>query len=228
MEGGTTVKAEREPQPERTKRGRGAGAKLDLAINYYKSPDGIGPDYGVFFGRDEAGPWELHFANDKERDKRIEQMLSALEAVATEAREHAEERDTGTTVWLKAIGAVGWPAQEIWWQDDRSRDECIRFPYRPQSIHPGDLMVIYASGTGKIVGVVRAKGPWYHEGAEERWPYRIDTEIIVARPISEGVALESISDEREITKSIRQKSHIRLSQTEAATALSEFGVPDQG
>jgi hypothetical protein len=67
---------------------------------------------------------------------------------------------------------------------------------------------------------------WYHEGAEERWPYRINTEIVAARPISEGVDLESISDERPITKSIRQKSHVRLSDAEAATALKALDVDD--
>jgi flagellar motor protein MotB len=38
------------------------------------------------------------------------------------------------------------------------------------------------------------------------------------------VPLESISDEREITKSIRQKSHVRLSAAEAANALKALGV----
>jgi hypothetical protein len=74
------------------------------------------------------------------------------------------------------------------------------------------------------VGVVRAKSEWFHEGAEERWPYRIDTEIVAARPISEGIALDSLSDERELGKSIRQKSHIRLSDAEARAALEALGV----
>lgn len=220
---------ERDPKPGRTKRGAGVGAKLDLSIYYYRATDGIGPDYGAFYGRDDDGRWELHFANPSEVEGQFARIANVLHDEATTAREESlvdEARPDGAAVWLKAIGAAGWPANEIWWEDDRSRDECIRFPYRPRSIHPGDLMVIYATGTGKIVGVVRAKGPWYHEGAEERWPYRIDTEIVVALPISEGVSLESISDERQITKSIRQKSHIRLSEAEAATALEALGLAE--
>jgi hypothetical protein len=87
-------------------------------------------------------------------------------------------------------------------------------------------MVIYASGTGVVVGVVRAKGEWFHEGAEDRWPYRIDTEIVAARPISEGVPLDTLSDERQLGKSIRQKSHVRLRDGEAARALSALGVTE--
>jgi hypothetical protein len=217
---------ERDPKPGRTKRGAGAGARLDLTIYFYRSNDGVGPDYGAFYGRDDDGRWERHFASPSEMNSQFARLVDTLREEATAAREEAleEARPDGSAVWLKSIGAVGWPADEVWWQDDRSRDECIRFPYRPRSIRPGDLMVIYASGTGKIVGVVRAKDEWYHEGAEERWPYRIDTEIVVARPISEGILLESISDEREITKSIRQKSHVRLSDREATTALEALGV----
>jgi hypothetical protein len=218
---------ERDPKPGRTKRGAGAGARLDLSIYYYRAADGEGPDYGAFYGRDEDGRWELHFANPSEMDGQFARVVAMLHDEATAARDDAmaEARPDGApAVWLKAIGTVGWPADEIWWQDDRSRDECIRFPYRPRSIRPDDLMVIYAAGTGKLVGVVRAKGDWYEEGAEERWPYRIDTEIVVAHPISRGVPLASIRVERANTKSIRQKSPVRLSEAEASTALKALGV----
>jgi hypothetical protein len=201
------------------------GAHLDLAIQYYRSADGAGPDFGVLAGRDSEGRWELHFEGAVEMQTQLERLVDGLRHEATQARDDAAEERAGDepTVWLKAIGAVGWPADEIWWQDNRSRDECIRFPYRPKSIRPDDLMVIYAAGTGKVVGIVRAKGQWFYEGAEERWPYRIDTEIVVAHPISEGVALDSLSDERQLGKSIRQKSHVRLSEAEAAAALRALG-----
>lgn len=216
---------ERIPRPGRTKRGSGAGAKLDLSIYFYRSPDGMSPDYGTFYGRDDQGRWELHFANPTELESQFARVMGTLHAQATAAREEAleEARPTGPAVWLKAIGATGWPAEEIW-VDASSPDQGINFPYRPRSIKPGDLLVIYATGTGKIVGVLRTKGDWYHEGSEERWPYRIDTEVVTARPLSEGVPLETISDEREITKSIRQKSHVRLSDAEAANALKVLGV----
>ncbi len=218
--------AERYPKPTRTGRGTGVGARLDVSIDYYRSADGIGPDFGSVYGRDNTGPWERHFADPKELESTLAQLIDSLHDEAAAAREASleESRPDGPVVWLKAIGAVGWPAAERWWDDGMSRGECIRFPYRPRSIMSGDLLVIYATGTGKIVGVVRAKGPWYDEGAEERWPYRIDTEIVAARPVSEGVPLDSINDERQLGKSIRQKSHVRLSESEASAALSALGV----
>lgn len=220
----STETVERDPRPERTKRGRGAGGKLDLTIHYYKSPDAAGPDYGVFSGRDERGRWELHFANDDERKSRIERIVSTLDAVATEAREDAGDRAVGTTVWLKVIGAVGHPISENWWeQSGKERHKYVDFPYRPRSIRDGDLLVLYGATTGNVVGVMRVNGEWY-EGNDDRWKYRMDAEIVAKRPVSQGVPLETLSEEREITKSIRQKSHIRLSDAEAARALGEFGL----
>ena len=52
----------------------------------------------------------------------------------------------------------------------------------------------------------------------------MDGDIIAKVPLSQRVALETPSDEREITKPIRQKSHIRLRDAEAARALGAFGI----
>ncbi len=213
---------ERTPAPGRTKKGKGAGAKLDISVYYYKAADGSGPDYGTFAGRDDSGRWELHFAGSDEMHDRFARITTALAQEATAAREEtADARDAGVAVWLKAIGAQGWPADEKWWNEN-NRGQHIDFPYRPKSIRPGDLMVMYAAGTGKVVGIVRAAGEYYEGGNQERWPYRIDTELVKAVPISQGVDLHGLSTERELGKSIRQKSHVRLSEAEAAAALAAF------
>lgn len=213
---------ERTPEVGRTKKGAGAGAKIDVSIYYYKAADGNGPDHGTFAGRDTAGRWELHFAGAEEMNQRLGRIVAALDAEATTAREEtAYARTGGEAVWLKAIGAQGWPADEQWWNEN-DRGQHIDFPYRPKSIRPGDLMVMYAAGTGKVVGIVRAAGEFYEGGTNERWPYRIDTELVTAVPISQGVDLNGLSTERELGKSIRQKSHVRLSESEAANALGAF------
>jgi hypothetical protein len=218
---------EREPKPGRTKKGTGAGAKLDLSIYYYKAPDGLGADYGTFYGRDDSGRWELHFADLDEMHQQLSRVTTTLQDEATAAREEtADERVAGEAVWLKAIGAQGWPADEQWWKEN-NRGQHIDFPYRPKSIRPGDLMIVYAAGTGKVVGIVRAAGEFYEGGNNERWPYRIDTELVKAVPISQGVDLNGLSSERELGKSIRQKSHVRLSPAEAAAALAAFGDDDK-
>jgi hypothetical protein len=224
MDATITQTLQREPKAERTKRGRGDGAKLELGVYLYKAADGEGPDFGSFYGRDADGPWELHFANDEERDTQLGRILGQLDDVATQAREEAEERAPGTTVWLKSIGAVGQPIEGNWWEGPRDREGGVDFPYRPRSVKDGDLLVLYGSTLGVVVGVMRVKGDWYAGGETDRWKYRIDGDIIARVPVSQGIPLESLSDEREITKSIRQKSHIRLSDAEAARALDAFGI----
>jgi hypothetical protein len=215
----------RVPIPARTKRGSGAGAKLALAIDYYRPASGDGEDFGVLYGRDDRGAWELNFEGQGELDAHLESVISALKKVATEAREDlAEERTANRNVWLKAIGAQGLQPDEIWW-DERNRDDGVDFPYRPRSIRPGDLLVVYAAGTGKVVGIMEVTGNWYEAQRYPRWPYRMNTRILAARPVSEGTPLDLLSDERELGKSIRQKSHVRLSPAEASKALAEFDVP---
>lgn len=216
---------ERDPIPGRTKRGAGEGAKLDLSIYYYRPTDGQGPDYGTFYGRDADGRWELHFANPDELDSRLARIVSALEHTATQAREESQDgdRQEGRTVWLKAIGAQGLPVKNIWW-NERDRDQGVDFPYRPRSIKRGDLLVVYAAGTGKVAGVLEVTSNWFEGGETARWRYRMNTKIRAAKPVSEGIALDSLSDEREIGKSIRQKSYVRLSDAEARTALDAFGI----
>jgi hypothetical protein len=215
---------ERDPQASRTKKGSGTGARLELSIDYYCPADGVGDDFGVFYGRDDQGRWELHFAGPAEMESQFARIVSTLTRVAIDAREKtADERTAGRTVWLKAIGAQGMPAEEIWW-DERNRDQGVDFPYRPRSVKPGDLLVIYAAGRGRLVGILEVTSDWYEGGKSERWRYRMDTAVRAARPISDGIPLETLNDEREIGKSIRQKSHIRLTEAEASRALAAFGL----
>ncbi len=214
----------RTPIPSRTKRGSGAGAKLALSLDYYRSPDGLSDDFGFIYGKDDDGAWELPFDGREELNDQFAKLVVALEEVATSAREElADERSANRTVWLKAIGAQGFHADEQWW-DERDRNSGVDFPFRPRSIKPGDLLVVYAAGTGNLVGVMEVTGDWYEANRYARWPYRMDTTILAARKVSQGLPLDMLNSEREIGKSIRQKSHIRLSVGEAQRALDAFGV----
>src|SRR2546426_907060 len=149
------------PTPLRTKRGSGAGAKLTLTIDYYRSPDGLADDFGFVYGRDDDGAWELNFEGNEELERQMDSLVGALRDVATVAREELEdERSSNRNVWLKSIGAQGLQADEIWW-DERNRTDGVDFPFRPKSIKPGDLLVVYAAGTGKLVGVMEVLSDWY-------------------------------------------------------------------
>ena len=212
------------PKPLRTKRGMGVGARLQLSIDYYRAPDGAGPDFGFLKGRDDYGTWELPFASREELDDVVAKVMLSLYDVATQAREESDERSAdGRAVWLKAFGAQGSPIDEVWWKEN-DPDHLVDFPFRPKSIKVGDLLVLYAAGTGKLVGVARVTDRWFRADRYERWPWAIPAEILVAKTLSDGVPLDLLSGERVIGKSIRQKSHVRLSPDEAAKALAAFGL----
>jgi hypothetical protein len=213
----------RVPIPARTRRGDGAGARLNLRIDYYRPADGTGDDFGFLHGQDDYGPWEIPFAGRRELDAVLAGIVDSLLSVATEAREVAGGVRASPQVWLKAIGAQGWPVDEIWW-DERNRSQGVDFPYRPKSVKPGDLMVLYAAGLGVLIGVAEVAGAWYRADTHPRWPWRVDIKMVASRPASQGIPLDILAGERPIGKSIRQRSHIRLSDDEAAKALEAFGV----
>lgn len=210
------------PKPSRTKRGDGAGARLALRIDYYRPPDGAGDDHGFLHGKDDYGPWEIAFANNDELETAFAEVVEALRTVASEAREDAGRTTTGPQVWLKAIGAQGWPVDEVWWDGEHRRAQGVDFPYRPKGVKPGDVLVLYAAGRGVLIGIAKVTGAWYRADLHPRWPWRVDVDILARRPVSEGVPLDVLASERPIGKSIRQRSHIRLSDVEAEKALQAF------
>ena len=116
---------ERDPKPSRTKRGVGARAKVDLSIYYYCAADGVGADFGAFYVETT-----MDDGSCTSRTKLSLRASSAgswlgCRAEATAARDDALEkgRADGPAVFLKTIGAVGWPADEIWWQDARGASD---------------------------------------------------------------------------------------------------------
>lgn len=94
---------------------------------------------------------------------------------------------------------------------------------RQSSLRPGDKVVYYASGKGLMFaeGDVTS-GPYYlrQSGIESNWPWRVDVEINSSVDfIPRGPSLDEASVEgRDLKRSIRQKSHIRLSEAEYQAA----------
>lgn len=94
---------------------------------------------------------------------------------------------------------------------------------RQSSLRPGDKVVYYASGKGLMFaeGDVTS-GPYYlqQSGIESNWPWRVDVEINSSVDfIPRGASLDEASVEgRDLKRSIRQKSHIRLSEAEYQAA----------
>ena len=126
--------------------------------------------------------------------------------------------------WLKALGmgARGEQMPDNW----RNIDVLTRHATfkRQSSFKPGDKVVYYASGKGLLFaeGDVTS-APYYVQepGIESSWPWRVDVEINSSVDfIPRGPTLDDASvDGRELRRSIRQKSHIRLSEAEYRAAV---------
>jgi hypothetical protein len=124
------------------------------------------------------------------------------------------------TAWLKALGTHDDPipdhglASISWVTND------IGFPVDP-SVRPGDRLVLYASGLGKIFGVVEANLAPQLDNRAKPWSYRVRVRArLVFNDLARAPDLaEANTDRRNLRKSIRQQSHIRLTDAEYAAAV---------
>ena len=122
--------------------------------------------------------------------------------------------------WLKSLGthkdripATGL-ASIAWVTDD------IGFPVDP-NVRPGDRLVLYASGFGQIFGVVEVNLPPSLDSRAEPWGYRVPVRArIVIDDLERAPRLETLNaGSRDVRRSIRQQSHIRLAAEEYDTAV---------
>ncbi len=83
----------------------------------------------------------------------------------------------------------------------------------PNNISKGDFLVLYAAGWKRIFAVVRVirMSP---RGPDPRWPHRLEISYIYNVSPVDGVFVNDISEERELTRSIRQQTCISLRDAE--------------
>ena len=126
--------------------------------------------------------------------------------------------------WLKALGGG---AREALLRDDWQNErgglllKTATFPQMPR-MRPGDGIVYYAAGRRVVfAGGTITSAPWEDADDDSRWPFRVKVSLSVwVEFIHDGLPLEDISvGGRELRSSIRQHSHIRLSQSEYEAAM---------
>jgi hypothetical protein len=134
--------------------------------------------------------------------------------------------------WLKSLGThkdriptTGLASIE-WITDD------IGFPVEP-NVRPGDRLVLYASGHGQVFGVVEANLPPSLDIQAEPWSYRVAVRArVVIDDLERAPSLETLNaGSRDVRRSIRQQSHIRLAAEEydaAVEALREHADESAG
>lgn len=132
-------------------------------------------------------------------------------------------------IWLKLIGSSDHPLTEpphngIWARDSVG----FRKTRRP-GIRNGDHLFLYApGGSKKIFALAEAvTDPLHdetfkpHEVGSCRW--KIQVRYLVNLPVTFGISIDDIeSPTRELTRSIRQQSHIKLLPEESTIACSKL------
>jgi hypothetical protein len=129
--------------------------------------------------------------------------------------------------WIKVAGTgeAGYSQQR--WDERRARmardgSGPSLFPKRPR-ITRGDRLVVYASGSaapygeGRFIAIEEVVSDEPEPSGHERWRWRLHTRLVAAvEEIAMAPALREIGAS---PKSLRQHSHIRLSDDQGETAL---------
>lgn len=131
--------------------------------------------------------------------------------------------------WIKALGtsAPGGQLADDW----RSAREglfrnVITFAAKP-GLAKRDGVVLYATGTGLIfaAGSVTSYPYLCEEDSKTDWPWQVNVDLTHQREfVHDGEPLEALNvEERDLRKSIKRRSHIRLSEAEFEAAVSALG-----
>jgi hypothetical protein len=127
--------------------------------------------------------------------------------------------------WLKSIGSSDDPQAADWVVSAPQELTEVHFPDAGKpSVAVGDYLVYYASGTGRIVGIVEVQSAPTYDSPETQWPWRVAVKahLILGSIDERAPRLESVLLPPHTTKSVMQKSHIALSDDEYERALNEL------
>jgi hypothetical protein len=122
------------------------------------------------------------------------------------------------TNWLKLIGTSAEPLKDAWLDERDFFRGYATFPRRP-GIKPGDGIAYYATGIGSVFAFGSVTTfPYEVEGEHDGYPWRAGVALDTWRTfVHEGIPLDLLSiDGRDLRGSIKQKSHIALSDAEFA------------
>jgi hypothetical protein len=128
--------------------------------------------------------------------------------------------------WIKALGGGAREAQlpDDWGTvADGLFHNAVTFGRRP-NIERGDQIALYASGWKLIfaVGEVTTYPYQAESSSETPWPWRVNVQLSRSvRYVHDGVPLDALSvDGRDLSVSMRRRSHMRLSDAEYQIAVA--------
>jgi len=123
--------------------------------------------------------------------------------------------------WLKSIGAADHMLNKNWLDDRYDLLDRIRFAAnkRPSGVSRHDRLVLYSAGWECFYGIAIVESAEATEDlGEERWPWVLDVKVPLVVP---RLDLAPSLDEMDVaTTSVRQQSHIRLTQAQFDKAVA--------
>jgi len=136
------------------------------------------------------------------------------------------------TAWLKVIGTSKWPLRGDWSHHAPPLLRNASFGKKPgaDSFVPGDDFVYYAlrGDLSRVVAIRKVVGDVFYDRTREEgpgWPWLAPVEIQARKErISDGYPLTYLDADRNLTRSVTQKSHIRLTPAEFERARRAFGL----
>src|SRR3954471_16427961 len=129
--------------------------------------------------------------------------------------------------WIKVAGTGEHAYTQERWDERRERmrregSGLSMFPKRPR-VQRGDRFVVYASGSAvhygeaRFVAIEEVLSEEPEPSGHDRWPWRLRTRLVLAiDDLAHAPALREIGVS---PKSLRQHSHIRLTEEQGAAAL---------
>jgi len=128
--------------------------------------------------------------------------------------------------WLKAFGLPGSLLDDDWKNHKGGLlTRRATFPRRP-GVRPGDRLVYYAVGYGVVFAVYEARSLPFHAEPDDDWGWHVRVErVLDVDFVHDGVLLDDLNvGGRDLRRSIRQHSAIRLSDSEGEAAAQELSA----
>lgn len=122
--------------------------------------------------------------------------------------------------WLKLLGTAGHPMQDDWTNEDERSGDLVASRQR-MAMEPGDRIVCYATGVGSVFAVGTVTSFPYKAPDDEGFEWRVNVELEDPKQfLHEGVPLHYLNvDGRDLRKSIKRRSHVKLTQAEFDAAV---------
>jgi alpha-D-ribose 1-methylphosphonate 5-phosphate C-P lyase len=128
-------------------------------------------------------------------------------------------------VFLKTIGSGRNPCPEPYARPYAD------FSHNPRQVKPGDHLVLYAAGGRKCVFAIAEVTSEVKASEFDDWPYRVDLNYLVRLHPADGVPIDEVSIDRDLSRSIGQHTYIVLHSEEyerARAKLEEAAAGDAG